>query len=39
MRGEGLRIPNEEPNEMSHRRDLPVDAFHMPALATNMNNM
>jgi hypothetical protein len=41
MRGEELRvsqIPNEK-NEPSHKRDSPVDAFHMPALATNMNNI
>jgi hypothetical protein len=45
MRGEELgrsQIPNKrggKPVEDSNQRDSPVDAFHMPALATNMNNM
>jgi hypothetical protein len=44
MRGEELIIgqnANEdgEPNGVWHKRGSPVDAFHMPALATNINNM
>jgi hypothetical protein len=45
MRGEELgrsQIPKKRgggPIEVSNKRDSPVDAFHMPALATNMNNM
>jgi hypothetical protein len=45
MRGEELgrnQIPKKrggEPIKVPDKRDSPVDAFHMPALATNMNNM
>jgi len=45
MRGEelgGSKISNKtggEPIEVPNKRDSPADAFHMPALATNINNM
>jgi len=39
---EGRRARNKSDSERKKwwtNRDSPVDAFHMPALATNMNNM
>jgi hypothetical protein len=37
LNGSNFRIMS--PNEAAYTRDSLVDAFHMPALASNMNNM